>query len=208
MVRGTSNRATVRSASPRAPERIVVEMNLQHAPGEDLHQVLTVRGDLVVHIQDLPDCESAMREAGIEEAQAALEREPVPRAAAGLGQTIPALPVRTPWPQSPTTATGSASRYPLRRRLGLSCSGTKRCSICGGGDQSWRERGLARPPDPLGRRVVHRRHRKPSSPWKRSTKMTSSGRAGYSTPRRAAVYRRPTLARASSPTPRPRRQPS
>jgi catechol 2,3-dioxygenase-like lactoylglutathione lyase family enzyme len=76
------------------PERIVVEMNLQHAPGDDLHRVLTVREDLVVHIQDLPDRESAMREAGIEEQQAAPEREPVPCAEAGLGQTIPALPVR------------------------------------------------------------------------------------------------------------------
>ena len=76
-----------------SPERIVVELNLQDAPGEDLHQVLTVRGDAVVHIQDFPDRGSAMQEAGLEDA-AAPERPSVPRADAGLDQTIPALPVR------------------------------------------------------------------------------------------------------------------
>ena len=77
------------------PERIVVELNLQDAPGEDLHQVLTVRGDRVVRIQDFPDRESAMREAGVvEKPPAGAEREPIQRADAKLGQTIPALPVR------------------------------------------------------------------------------------------------------------------
>jgi catechol 2,3-dioxygenase-like lactoylglutathione lyase family enzyme/ketosteroid isomerase-like protein len=77
------------------PERIVVEMNLQDAPGEDLHQVLSVRNDRVVRIQDFPDRASAMREAGIvEEPRAGTEREAVERADAKLGQTIPALPVR------------------------------------------------------------------------------------------------------------------
>jgi len=74
-------------------DRIVVEMNLQDAPGEELHQVLTLRDDAVVHIQDCPDRESAMREAGlVEEPQP--DPQPVPRADARLGQTIPALPVR------------------------------------------------------------------------------------------------------------------
>lgn len=77
------------------PGRIVVELNLQDSPGEDLHQVLTVREDRVVRIQDFPDRESAMREAGIvEEARAGAEREAIERADAKLGQTIPALPVR------------------------------------------------------------------------------------------------------------------
>jgi catechol 2,3-dioxygenase-like lactoylglutathione lyase family enzyme/ketosteroid isomerase-like protein len=78
------------------PERIVVELNLQDAPGEHLHQVLTVREDRVVRIQDFPDRESAMREAGIvEEARAGAAPEAVvARADAKLGQTIPALPVR------------------------------------------------------------------------------------------------------------------
>ncbi|MGH3040404.1 MAG: nuclear transport factor 2 family protein, partial [Gaiellaceae bacterium] len=76
-------------------EQIVVEMNLQDAPGEGLHQVLTVREDRIVQIQDFPDRESAMREAGIvEEAPPGSEREAVARADAKLGQTIPALPVR------------------------------------------------------------------------------------------------------------------
>jgi catechol 2,3-dioxygenase-like lactoylglutathione lyase family enzyme len=78
-------------------ERIVVELNLQDAPGEELHQVLTVRGDAVVHIQDCPDRESAMLEAGlVEEAQPETEQEAraVPHADARLGQTIPALPAR------------------------------------------------------------------------------------------------------------------
>jgi len=76
------------------PERIVVEMNLQDAPeGDDLHQVLTVQEDAIVHIQDFPDRATALREAGLEEPEPA-EREPVPRADVTLGQTIPALPVR------------------------------------------------------------------------------------------------------------------
>ena len=76
------------------PERIVVEMNLQNAPeGDELHQVLTVQGDAIVHIQDFPDRATALREAGLEEPEPA-EREPVPRADVTLGQTIPALPVR------------------------------------------------------------------------------------------------------------------
>jgi catechol 2,3-dioxygenase-like lactoylglutathione lyase family enzyme len=76
-------------------EKIVVEMNLQDAPEERLHQVLTIREDAVVHIQDCPDRESAMLEAGLVQ-QPAQERaaKEVPRADAGLGQTIPALPVR------------------------------------------------------------------------------------------------------------------
>ena len=76
------------------PERIVVEMNLQNAPeGDELHQVLTVQEDAIVHIQDFPDRATALREAGLEEPEPA-EREPVPRADVTLGQTIPALPVR------------------------------------------------------------------------------------------------------------------
>jgi catechol 2,3-dioxygenase-like lactoylglutathione lyase family enzyme len=74
-------------------EKIVVEMNLQDAPEEELHQVLTIRDNAVVHIQDCPDRESAMAEAGlVEEPQP--EPRAVTRAEAGLGRTIPALPVR------------------------------------------------------------------------------------------------------------------
>jgi catechol 2,3-dioxygenase-like lactoylglutathione lyase family enzyme len=76
-------------------EKIVVEMNLQDASGEELHQVLTVRDDVVVRIQDCPDRESVMLEADLVQ-QLPPERaaKEVPRADAGLGQTIPALPVR------------------------------------------------------------------------------------------------------------------
>ncbi|MGH3023181.1 MAG: nuclear transport factor 2 family protein [Gaiellaceae bacterium] len=76
-----------------SPERIVVEMNFQDGPGEDVHQVLTVQGDVIVHIQDYPDRKGAMLAADLVEQESAA-REPVPRADAKLGQTIPALPVR------------------------------------------------------------------------------------------------------------------
>lgn len=74
-------------------DRIVVEMNLQDAPDEHLHQVLTVSEDLVVHIQDFPDRDSAFREAGLVEPPPP-ERKAASRTDARLGQTIPALPVR------------------------------------------------------------------------------------------------------------------
>ena len=74
-------------------EKIVVEMNLQDAPEEELHQVLTIRDDVVVHIQDCPDRESAMAEAGLVE-EPPPEPVDVARADARLGRTIPALPVR------------------------------------------------------------------------------------------------------------------
>jgi catechol 2,3-dioxygenase-like lactoylglutathione lyase family enzyme len=77
-----------------SPERIVVEMNLQDAPeGDELHQVLTVQGDVIVHIQDYPDRATALQAAGLEEPEPHV-REPVPRADVKLSQTIPALPVR------------------------------------------------------------------------------------------------------------------
>jgi catechol 2,3-dioxygenase-like lactoylglutathione lyase family enzyme len=74
-------------------EKIVVEMNLQDAPEDELHQVLTIRDAVVVHIQDCPDRESAMAEAGLVE-EPPPEPKAITRADARLGQTIPALPVR------------------------------------------------------------------------------------------------------------------
>jgi len=47
------------------PGTIVVEMKLRAAPGEDLHQVLSVRNDRVVRIQDCAHRESAMIRAGL-----------------------------------------------------------------------------------------------------------------------------------------------
>jgi catechol 2,3-dioxygenase-like lactoylglutathione lyase family enzyme/ketosteroid isomerase-like protein len=75
-------------------ERIVVEMNLQGASeSDDRHQVLTVRDDAIVHIQDFPDRAAALREAGFPEPEPDVRRS-VPRADVALGQTIPAFPVR------------------------------------------------------------------------------------------------------------------
>jgi catechol 2,3-dioxygenase-like lactoylglutathione lyase family enzyme len=88
-----------RRALPRivaeSAERIVVEMNLQDGPDGELHQVLTVRDDAIVHIQDCPDRASALREAGLAEPDLGPDvRLAVPRADVNLAQTIPALPVR------------------------------------------------------------------------------------------------------------------
>jgi hypothetical protein len=48
------------------PEKIVVDMHLvEPPPALDLHQVLTIRDDRVVHIQDCPDRATALAEAGL-----------------------------------------------------------------------------------------------------------------------------------------------
>ena len=154
--RGTSNRATVAGSSPRAPRNRRRDEPAT-CPGGDLHQVLTVRGDLVVHIQD-PRPRSAMREAGIEEQQAP-EREPVPRAARGSARRFRRCPCGTPRPPSPSTATGSASRCSTTTAASPSCSGRSGPPSVGGGRPELAGARLARPPGPLGRRVVHRRHR-------------------------------------------------
>jgi catechol 2,3-dioxygenase-like lactoylglutathione lyase family enzyme len=87
-----------RRARPRivaeTPEKIVVEMNLQEPGADDLHQVLTIREDQIVHIQECPDRPTALAEAGLEEQPPVSPQVPVERVDAKLSQTIPALPVR------------------------------------------------------------------------------------------------------------------
>jgi hypothetical protein len=47
-------------------DEIVVDMHLVESPPDlDLHQVLTIREDRVVHIQDCPDRATALAEAGL-----------------------------------------------------------------------------------------------------------------------------------------------
>jgi hypothetical protein len=45
---------------------VVVEMNLQPSETPDLHQLLTVKADRVVRIQDFPDRETTLAAGGLD----------------------------------------------------------------------------------------------------------------------------------------------